>query len=105
MLKKFLVAAAVAGVAVGGLAAVPATAQSYYQHDGYNGNYGRSDGYRQDDRYRNFERQRQWEQYRRYQQDRHADYGRAYGNRYPHYEDGRRYWHRDHIDDRSDWGR
>ena len=98
MFKKFLAAAAFASVAIGGLAAVPASAQSYYQQDGYNRSYD----YEQAARYRDFERHRRWEQYRHYQQERYAQYGRGYDNRYYHNDDGGRDWHHD---DRGDWGR
>ena len=101
MLKKILAAAAVASVAIGSLAAVPASAQSYYQQDGYNRSYD----YRQAARYRDFERHRRWEQYRHYQHEREAQYGRGYDYRYYHNDGGGRYWDHDHHDDRGEWGR
>ncbi|GAA0311379.1 hypothetical protein GCM10009087_21850 [Sphingomonas oligophenolica] len=113
MIKKFLSSVALAGVAIAGFGAVPASAQDYgrdgyrqtYSHDrddDGDGRYARDDQYqyeRRQDAYRRYQAEQRRAQYERYNRgyDRgYADdgYGRAYGyqddSRRRQYHQGRR---------------
>lgn len=84
MIKKLFSSAAVACVALGGLTAVPASAQSYYSRDNYDQSRGQDDRYSDDQgqysRDGRYENDRRQEEYRHYQQQqqRRVQYDRWY---------------------------